>query len=66
MGLQHICNTNMKTIGKLDLTHGLFFLEEFQRCSVIYGEVVIQCNTVILYFEGMGCHSEPSTKCEQM
>lgn len=66
MGVQHIC-VLVKTVGKLDLTHGFYSLEGFQRCfHFIYGEVVTQCNTVILCSEEMGCHSEPRTECEQM
>lgn len=45
-GLEHI-GVLVKTIGKLDLTCGLFFFirEEFQGCFIfIYGELVIQCN----------------------
>lgn len=57
----------MTTVGNLDLTHGLFFMEDFQGCfSFIYGELVMQCNTMILYSEGVGCHAEPSTASEQM
>lgn len=42
-------------------------MEDFQGCfSFIYGELVMQCNTVSLYSEGVGCHAEPSTSSEQM
>lgn len=66
MGLEHICIA-VTTVGKLDLSYGLFLVEDFQRCfSFIYGELIMQGNVMILYSEGKGWHSEPSTAWEQM
>jgi hypothetical protein len=55
----------MKIVEKVDLTHGLFFMEGFQGCfCFVYRELVMQYSPVIAYSEGGVCHSEPSTKCE--